>query len=185
MRKAALKLVLVGAMFLGLLSFPGSGAARVDINVQIAPPPLVIGGPPEVAVIPGTYVYFVPDIQGDLFFYAGYWYRPYEGRWFRSASYEGPWVYIVRDRVPAVLFRLPPNYRAMSGYRRIPYRDLSRNWRTWERDKYWERHGWGRAEREREHGVAPGFRERERERGTAPGRERHDYNRGRERERER
>lgn len=172
MRKTALKLVLVGAMFLGLLSFPASGTARVDINVQIAPPPLVIGGPPEVAVIPGTYVYFVPDVP-DLLFYAGYWYRPYEGRWYRSAAYGGPWVFI--DRPPAVFFRLPPNYRAMSGYRRIPYRDLSRNWRTWERDRYWERHGWGRAEREREHGVAPGFREKER----------HDYNRGRERERER
>ena len=75
------------------------------------------------------------------------------------------------------LLRLPPDYRAMTGYRRIPYRDLSRNWRTWERDRYWERHGWGRPEREREHGVAPGFRDRERER--------HDLNRGRERERER
>lgn len=162
-------------MFLIFQGIPGKSEARVDINIGISPPPLVISGPPEVAIIPGTYVYFVPDVSADLFFYGGHWYRPHEGRWFRASSYDGRWVYIERASVPEVLFRLPPDYRAMTGYRRIPYRDLSRNWRTWERDRYWERHGWGRPEREREHGVAPGFRDRERR----------DYDRGRERERER
>jgi hypothetical protein len=179
MRDMRLKPVLIGAMFMFLvfLAIPGEGVARVDINIGISPPPLVFSGPPEVAVIPGTYVYFCPDVEGDLFFYGGYWYRGHEGRWFRAANYGGPWVFVLRTNVPEVLFRLPPNYRTMSGYRRIPYRDLSRNWKTWQRDKYWERHGWGRreGEREREHGVAPGFRGRERER--------HDFNRGRERER--
>jgi len=45
----------------------------------------------------------------------------------------------------------------MSEYRRIPYRELNENWRTWQRDRYWDRVGWER-DREREHGVAPEFR---------------------------
>jgi hypothetical protein len=159
-----MKWVLMGTMLLVLLGFgfPSQGLTRVSLDIQVNPPPLIIEGPPEMVVIPGTYVYFSPDVQGDLLFYGGYWYRPYEGRWFRSANYRGPWVYIGRADVPRVFFELPRDYRAMSGYRRIPYRDLSRNWRTWEREKYWERHGWGR--QEREHGAAPSFREREGER---------------------
>ncbi len=177
MKNAKLELVLIGVMFLVLLGFPQRGVARVSVDIRISPPPLVITGPPEVVVIPGTYVYFVPGVEADLFFYGGYWYRPYEGRWFRSANYGGPWVFI--EKAPRVLFRLPPNYRTMSGYSRIPYRDLSRNWRTWQRDKYWERHGWGRRdfEREREHGIAPPYR------GDGRDRERHNYDRGGERER--
>ena len=173
MKNMKLKLVFIGAIFLVSLGFPGRGVARVSIDIQVGPPPLVISGPPEVVVIPGTYVYFVPGIETDLFFYGGYWFRPHEERWFRSENYNGPWIYIARENVLDVLFHLPRDYRAMSGYRHIPYRNLSRNWRTWEREKYWERHGWGRhdLDREREHGVAPSFRERER----------HDFDRGRER----
>jgi len=27
------------------------------------------------------------------------------------------------------------------GYRHIPYAEFRKNWKTWERDKYWEKHG--------------------------------------------
>ncbi len=189
MKKVRLESIMIGILFLVLLGLPGNSGARVDINIGITPPALVINGPPEVAIIPGTYVYFCSDVEADLFFYDGYWYRPYEGRWFRSASYSGPWVFI--ESPPQVLISLPHDFRARSGYRRIPYRELSANWRTWQRDKYWEKHGWGRAERnrEREHGVAPSYNrggEREREHGVAPsfkGGER--QNRGGSREMER
>lgn len=70
----------------GFVGIPGTGEARADISIGISPPSLVISGPPEVAVIPGTYVYFVPDAEADLFFYGGYWYRPPEGRWFRASG---------------------------------------------------------------------------------------------------
>ena len=177
------KFVLTGLMALALLGFSTGAQAEVNINVGISPPPLVIHGPPELVVIPGTYVYFLPDVQVDVFFYHGYWYRPYGGRWYRSVSYEGPWGYITSAYVPRVFFRLPPRFRSMEVYRRIPHRELHRNWRTWERQKYWdrvarERHEL-RRERERHEGIAPRFDEHGRP--FDKGRERHDFDRGRER----
>jgi hypothetical protein len=165
------RLFVIEAIVLALLGFSSSGFdfGGFQIGISINPPPIEINGPPEVAVIPGTYVYFVPDVSEELFFYDGYWYRPYEGNWYRCTSYSGPWAYIDRDRVPDVFFHLPSDYRAMSEYRRIPYGELSGNWRAWQRERYWDRVGWGR-DREREHGVAPsyGYEGRERKHGVAP-----------------
>ena len=65
-----------------------------------------------MVVIPGTYIYAVPDIDVEIFFHQGYWYRPHEEHWYRSKSYNGPWAYLDSNRVPGVtLFDLPPDYR--------------------------------------------------------------------------
>lgn len=54
--------------------------AGVRGEVNIAPPPVYpFSAPPEVVVIPGTYVYFVPGINVDILFYHGHWYRPFGG----------------------------------------------------------------------------------------------------------
>ncbi len=167
-------------MTLAFVSYPSVGITRVDIDVNITPPPLVISEPPAVIVIPGTYIYFYPEAGEDFFFCGGFWYRPYRTHWYRSGSYAGPWVRIAPARVPYGLRHLPRDFRAMSGYRRIPYAELHRNWKTWERDRYWEKHGWNREEeRERHHGIAPPYRgERDFDRGD------HDSGRGRDRERD-
>jgi hypothetical protein len=58
-------------------------------------------------------------------FYHDYWYRPYEGHWYRAKSYNGPWVYVVPARVPHVLLHLHPDFRRIpSGHERIPYGHL-------------------------------------------------------------
>lgn len=120
-------------------------------NVNIAPPPeYVLPAPPQVAVIPGTYVYVVPDIGADILFYHGYWYRPYGGHWYWAQSHNGPWVYLALASVPRVLLELPPGYRRLPpGYHRIPYGELHANWGRWERERYWHRdkawrEGWRR-----------------------------------------
>ena len=124
-------------------------------NVNIEPPPgYSFSATPEVGVIPGTYVYVVPDIGVDLLFYQSYWYRPYAGHWFFARSYNGPWEYLVPVRVPHALLRLPLGYRRLPpGYPRIPYRELQTNWRRWENERHWHsnrgwQEGWrGRPER--------------------------------------
>jgi len=58
---------------------PAMSSAEVNINIDIPLPGLVIPAPPALVVIPGTYVYYPPDVQTDIFFYHGYWYRPYRG----------------------------------------------------------------------------------------------------------
>lgn len=118
-------------------------------------PPLVIPAPPPVFLIPGTYIYFAPDVDADLFFYSGFWYRPYGGRWYRSTRYGGPWGVVALNRVPRVLINLPPGYRNVPpGHQRIPYGQLKKNWRTWERHRHWDKSG--RRDREERSGHEPG-----------------------------
>jgi hypothetical protein len=138
-------------------------AAEININVGInapPPPPLAIPAPPPMFVIPGTYIYFAPEVDVNIFFYQGHWYRPYRGHWYRSRVYDGKWVYVAPRRVPRVLLDLPPDFRRVPpGYRHIPYRDVRKNWKAWEREKYWERHGgrdWHRDKWEHDEGRGRG-----------------------------
>ena len=138
-------------LLLALVLSAQSEAARVDINIAL--PPVVFSSPPPLVVIPGTYAYFAPGVDADILFYQGYWYRPYEGRWFRAKSYNGPWATIAGDRVPAVFLDIPPDFRHVWHERpHIPYGDFNRNWKRWERDRYWERDKQWMEERHRHEG---------------------------------
>ncbi len=128
-------------------------AADVDIGdifTEFTGPPAVkFAQEPEVVAIPGRYAYFIPDIDADIFFYRGNWYRLYRNRWFLSDSYKGPWDRV--REVPSALKDLPSDYRSVPrGYNRVPYGDLSSNWERWEREKYWDR----RRDEDRERSVA-------------------------------
>jgi len=171
---AALLLLLAGALV--------RSEAQVSVDIHIGPPPVYrIPAPPPMIVIPGTYVYAVPDIGVDILFYQGYWYRPYEGRWFRATSYNGPWAYLEPHWVPRAIIELPPDFRRVPpGYRHIPYGQFRRNWAGWQQERYWDR---DRQWREARHGGPEGrgreFREERHEgrEGRGPGEER---GRGRE-----
>lgn len=156
-------------VLLGMLFVPGGteeAMAGVGVSVNIGLPALVFSAPPAVVVVPGTYVYAVPDIEVGLFFYQGFWYRPYEGHWYWASSYNGPWAFIEISRVPRVLVELPPgSWRVPPGYHRIPHAELRENWRGWEHERHWDRdrdwragwhgrpegrgHEWGRGHEER------------------------------------
>ncbi len=168
MKTEKMSLLFIGAMLLVLTGLSTESYARVDIDIGINLPLFRFSAPPELVVIPGTYVYYVPGAEVDVLFYHGYWYRPYEGRWFRASSYNGPWRYIRERQVPGEVIGLPPDYRNIPpGHRRIPYRDFNRNWRRWERDRYWDRdENWrgGRGEGRREEKREERHEERERER---------------------
>ena len=115
----------------------GPGGPQASVNVP-PPPEYTFPSPPEVAVIPGTYVYVVPDINTEILFYHGYWYRPFAGRWYWARAYNGPWLYLAPARVPRVILELPPGYRRLPpGYHRISYGLLHRDWERWERERYW------------------------------------------------
>ena len=72
-----MKKLLFGTILLALVSVvPMPTMAQVRINVNIGlPPPIVFAAPPELIVIPETYVYVDPDIDVDLFFWDGWWWR--------------------------------------------------------------------------------------------------------------
>ena len=106
-------------------------------------PAVRFAAPPDVVVIPGTYVYMVPDIDVDILFFQGYWWRPYKGQWYRSQEYNGRWDYIETRGIPRGLRELPQDYRHRLSprYERIPHRDVQSNWKKWEEEKYWDRRG--------------------------------------------
>jgi hypothetical protein len=146
--------LLIGTILLALvLVFPVPTMAGVDVGVSISlPPPIVFAAPPEVVVIPETYVYVVPDSNVDIFFYNGWWWRPWEGRWYRSRHYDTGWVYY--QRVPSFYTRIPSRWRddyrdhrwggRPWSYQRIPHQQLQRNWSSWEKSKHWEKQQtWG------------------------------------------
>ena len=125
---------------LALTALMVSGArADVDVNINIGLPVVQISEEPVLAVIPGTYVYFIYGYQHDFFFYGGYWWRLHHNRWYRAGHYNGPWKLRKGRSVPAQLLRLPPNWRQMnvvhSGFK---YQEVKKNWKQWEKEKRWE-----------------------------------------------
>ncbi|MBZ0220393.1 MAG: hypothetical protein K8I01_08185 [Candidatus Methylomirabilis sp.] len=164
MKRLSLALATAG---IALLFAPSAALSEININIGInAPPPaIVVKAPPAVVVIPGTYIYFAPDID-DVFFYGGYWWRPHRGGWYRAVEFGDPWVVIEIGSVPRVLLKLPPDYRRVPpGHERIPYGQLKKHWRQWEKEKRWERASKVREERrEREKDIREERREKEKDR---------------------
>jgi len=143
-----------GTVFLTLvIAAPVPVPAEVNVNVSIGlPPPIFFGAPPELIVLPETYVYVVPDVDADIFFYDGWWWRPWEGRWYRSAYYDSGWAYY--QRVPVFYVWIPSGWRndyrdhRWKGhewdYQRIPRQQVQQNWKGWKKDRHWEKeHTWG------------------------------------------
>jgi len=129
--------------------------AKAQVNIQVGiplPPPLVFSAPPQVVVLPETYVYVVPDIDDDVFFVDGWWWRQWEGHWYRSQRYDRGWDYY--SSVPTFYREVPQDWRheyrehqwrgQAWNYAPMPHEQVEKNWNTWRRDKYWERHQtWG------------------------------------------
>src|SRR4030042_5342966 len=149
-----MKKLLFGTMLLALvLAFPIPTMAEVNVDINISlPPPIEFARPPEVIVIPETYVYTVPDLDVDIFFYSGWWWRPWEGRWYRSRNYNSGWGYY--QTVPSFYREVPSGWRNdYRGHRwkghqwnhqRIPHKEVERNWRTYEKNRHWEKQQtWG------------------------------------------
>jgi hypothetical protein len=152
MKTKRLGFLVAAALLLVLSVFSTQSNAGVNVNVGINRPPFIFPVPPPMVVIPGTYSYFAPEADIDIVFYQGYWYRPYEGRWFRSRGYNGPWGYITPPRIPRALIGLPPDFRhRYREYPRIKHHDFNRHWRDWERHKHWEKDDRWREGRVREH----------------------------------
>ena len=147
--------LLLGAFLCALsIVIPVATKAEVHIGIGISlPPPIVFAAPPEVVVLPDTNdVYAVPDIDADFFFWNGWWWRLWEGRWYRSHYYDRGWGYY--NRVPGFYFDVDPGWRGYYrdhnwqghrwNYERIPDQRLQQNWKSWHADRHWERQGtWG------------------------------------------
>ena len=107
---------------LALSSLPDSAPAGLNLNINIGTPPVVVVEPAGVVLIPEIGVYFVPDSDPDLFFYAGFWWSPRGDRWYRSRVCNGPWVVVERRVVPVEVVRVPKDYRVRyAKAKHVPY----------------------------------------------------------------
>jgi len=64
------------AIAIGLLAagvYQPALAVEIGVGVNIDLPVITFHAPPELAVITGTYAYYVPDADDDIFFYEGLW----------------------------------------------------------------------------------------------------------------
>jgi hypothetical protein len=150
-----MKKLLFGTILVALVSvFPMTTMAAIDINIRIPlPPPILFGAPPNVIVLPDTNdVYVVPDIDVDLFFWNGWWWHLWEGRWYRSHYYDRGWAYY--NNVPSFYFDVDPGWRGYYrdhnwyghrwNYELIPNRRLQQNWKRWHDNRHWVRQRtWG------------------------------------------
>lgn len=146
------RLLLATALLVLALAVPVSTMARVDVSVNIGlPPPIMFAAPPSLIVVPETHAYVVPDIDVDIFFYNGWWWRPWEGRWYRSRHYDAGWA---RYRSEPSFYRgIPTDWRNdyrdhrwgehQWDYQPISHQQLQRNWNTWGKNGHWEKQTWG------------------------------------------
>ena len=145
-----MKKLFFGTILLALVSvFPNMTMAAVNVSIGISLPPLIVfGAPPAVIILPDTNsVYVVPNVEADLFFWNGWWWRPWEGRWYRSRYYDRGWGYY--NSVPRFYYDVDPGWRGYyrdrnwSGhhwaYEQIPNQRLKQNWKSWQSNRYWEK----------------------------------------------
>jgi hypothetical protein len=111
MKKFGVMLTIVMALFI----VPCLAQAQVDIRISFPlPPPIVFSAPPLMVVLPETEVYVAPDYDQDIYFYQGFWWRPWRGRWYRSLNYDSGWefYYGVPGWYGGVYPRWRDNYRS-------------------------------------------------------------------------
>ena len=119
------KLLLRASIFVLVIVLPMSTIAGVSVGIGVAlPPPIVVQTPPAMVVLPGAPgVYVAPQVSVDLFFWNGWWWRPWGGYWYRSRYYDRGWVYYSHG-VPSFYRHVNPGWR---GY----YSSRSWNGRPW------------------------------------------------------
>jgi hypothetical protein len=91
-----------------------AGDVSADINIHLGsrPAPVVVfQHEPDVILVPRTHVYYVADLDYDLYRYGRYWYINNGGYWYRAASYRGPFVNISVGLIPRSIMVLPAQYR--------------------------------------------------------------------------
>ena len=141
-----MKKLLFGAMLLVLaISVPISTMGQVSVQIGIPlPPPIAFSAPPETVLLPGTGVYAAPGVAADLFFFDGWWWRPWGGRWYRSRDYRSGWGYY--NGVPSFYGKVHSGWRdeyrehRWNGrewhYQRVSHPEIQRMWQRNVRENY-------------------------------------------------
>jgi len=122
-------------------------AAPAQVSVGINLPGLSIGinqpAYPDLVLVPGYPVYYVPGSPMNYFFYDGLYWVYQNNEWYSSEWYNGPWALTDPYAVPLFLLRVPVRYYCQPP----PY------FARWDRDAppRWGEH-WGQGWEQRRRG---------------------------------
>jgi hypothetical protein len=94
---------------------PAPRSVVVARPAVVVPPPVVVSATPTWVLVPGTAVYYSPEIQADVYLHGGVWYYRVSGVWFTGPSHTGPWDATPVTAVPMMVTRIPPGWRAKPG----------------------------------------------------------------------
>ncbi|MFN2427271.1 MAG: hypothetical protein ABR587_12580 [Candidatus Binatia bacterium] len=137
----------IAASALAALTISCAPHARVGMYGNVpGPPGLAFETDPYFVPLPGTYAYAVPDYDIDLYYADGYYWRPWQGRWYQSTHYNRGWVSFAG--VPRFYSSIPNNWRndyrsnrwrgRSWDYARVPRHEVEQNWSTWKRERRWD-----------------------------------------------
>lgn len=146
------KLVFKTALLALAVWIPAQADAGIKVHINIPfPPAIFFPAAPQLVVIPGTHVYAAPDLRDDIFFHAGWWWRQWNNRWYRSQYHDRGWAYY--PHTPYFHTMIPANWRVhyqnrvWKGHRwepqRVHYRDIHHNWQAWQKNRHWEKQRYG------------------------------------------
>ncbi|MBI5886532.1 MAG: hypothetical protein HZB85_08135 [Deltaproteobacteria bacterium] len=127
----------------------GTILTRIETAIAAGPPLPALGikTAPELMPLPDIDVYVIADLDMDVAFYNGWWWRMHDNRWYRASEYNGAWGLVIAGKVPEIILGLHPGFRGRGlGNTRIPYGQFKKNWKRWEKEKRWHK-----AERKMEH----------------------------------
>ncbi len=132
-RELLLAGVLAAVAAAGLL--PATARAGTDIHIGIQ-----IGAPPQLVVVPGTPVYYAPQLPYNYFHYGGQYYLFHNDAWFFAATYNGPWAPIAVEYVPPPILRVPvAYYRVPPGHWKEHHKHGPPPWApAWGHRRKWE-----------------------------------------------
>ncbi len=81
-------------------------AAQVQVQVNIPVPTITFQAPPPLVVVqPGVQV--VEDNDDEIFFVDSWYWVRRDGRWYRTKTHTGGWVYVEDRVVPRTIFVVP------------------------------------------------------------------------------
>jgi hypothetical protein len=141
------RIALISAAALAALTISCAPHARVGVYADVpGPPAFAFETEPYLVPLPGTYAYGVPDYDVDLYYADGYYWRPWQGRWYRSTYYDRGWVSY--SGIPFFYSSVPrgwrDDYRSSRWrgrsweYARVPRHEVERNWSSWKRERRWD-----------------------------------------------
>jgi hypothetical protein len=148
MKRILLMTALAALLVSAAMPARSEAAVSVGVSLHVGDPyqglSLHFRSQPDMALIPASQVYYTRNYDHDLYRYGRSWYYVDDDCWYRSSSYNGPFVRIDVSSVPRQISNVPTRYRRAwggppahapaYGYRRNQDGNRGQNQGGWQRN---------------------------------------------------